>query len=126
MIIGNFSYDAKADTFAGDITTLTFHRSNVQLHPNAKSSDKGPDYRVVAETEFGTVECGAAWHRTSESGKEFVSVSIDDPTLSGSLNAALFLDEDGVSAALVWNRQKPKAVTTPAATPKAKAKLKAA
>jgi uncharacterized protein (DUF736 family) len=108
MIIGNFKYDAKADTYAGDVTTLTFQRNNVELRPVKKSSDKEPDYRVVAQTSFGTVEFGAAWQRKSERGQEFLSVSIDDPALPGAMNAALFTDEDGKTAALVWNRPKRK------------------
>ena len=109
MIIGNFKYDAKADTYAGDVTTLTFQRSNVQLRPTEKSGEKEPDYRIVAESEFGTVEFGAAWRRTSEKGQDFLSVSIDDPALSGSLNAALFATENGKTAVLVWTRPKAKA-----------------
>ena len=109
MIIGNFNHDAKADTYTGDITTLTFHRDNVQLRPVTKSSEKEPDYRVMAQTALGTVEFGAAWKRKSEKGQNFLSVSIDDPALSGALNAALFPGENGDTAALVWNRPKRKA-----------------
>jgi uncharacterized protein (DUF736 family) len=107
MIIGNFNHDAKADTYTGDITTLTFHRNNVQLRPVDKSSDKEPDYRVVAQSALGTVEFGAAWKRRSEKGQDFLSVSIDDPALSGALNAALFPGETAETAVLVWNRKKP-------------------
>jgi uncharacterized protein (DUF736 family) len=106
MIIGNFAYDKKTDTYAGDVTTLTFSRPSVQLRPNEKSGTKEPDYRVVSETAHGLVEFGAAWQRKSENGKEFLSVAIDDPALAGSLNAALFRSEDGKTAALVWTRQK--------------------
>jgi uncharacterized protein (DUF736 family) len=109
MIIGNFKHDAKANTYAGDITTLTFHRNDVQLRPvEKKSAEKEPDYRVIAKTASGTVEFGAAWKRTSDRGQEFLSVSIDDPSLSGALNAALFPAENGEDATLVWNRLKPK------------------
>lgn len=114
MIIGNFNHDAKADTYAGDITTLTFHRNNVQLRPVDKSSDKEPDYRVVAQTALGTVEFGAAWKRTSEKGQDFLSVSIDDPALSGAVNAALFPGESSETAVLVWNRKRPEKGETPA------------
>jgi uncharacterized protein (DUF736 family) len=108
MIIGNFTYDAQSDTYAGDVTTLTFHRSNVQLRPVEKSGKDQPDYRVVAQTALGTVEFGAAWKRTSEKkGQDFLSVSIDDPALSGVLNAALFEGETAETAVLVWNRKKP-------------------
>jgi uncharacterized protein (DUF736 family) len=107
MIIGNFLYEAETDTYAGDVTTLTFNRSSVQLKPVEKSGDKEPDYRVVAQTPHGTVEFGAAWKRKSEKGQDFLSVSIDDPALSGALNAALFPGESGETAVLVWNRRKP-------------------
>src|SRR4029077_12635590 len=101
--------DAKANTYAGDITTLTFHRNNVQLRPvENKSAEKGRHYLAVAKTASGTVEFGAAWKRTSEKGQESLSVSIDEPSLSGALNAALFPAENGEDAALVWNRPKPK------------------
>lgn len=106
MIIGNFKHDAEGDTFAGNVTTLTFHRDNVQLVPNDKKGEREPDYRVVAATASGTVEFGAAWKRTSERGQDFLSVSIDDPALPGSLNAALFLAEDQETASLVWTRPK--------------------
>jgi uncharacterized protein (DUF736 family) len=106
MIIGNFNYDAKADTYIGDVTTLTFHRSGLMFRPLKKSNDNEPDYRVVAQGAFGFVEFGAAWKRKSEKGQDFLSVSIDDPSLPGALNAALFPDENGENAALVWNRRK--------------------
>jgi uncharacterized protein (DUF736 family) len=108
MIIGNFKYDAKADTYTGEVTTLTFHRSNVQIRRVEKTVDKEPDYRVVAQTSLGTVEFGAAWKRTSERGQDFLSVAIEDPSLAGALNAALFRAESGDTAALVWNRPKRK------------------
>jgi len=111
-IIGNFKHDAKAGTYTGDIVTLTFNRTDVQFKPNEKSGEKQPDYRIVGKTAHGNVEFGSAWKRTSEKG-EFLSVSIDDPALPGSLNAALFTAEDGESATLRWTRQKAK--------PKAKA-----
>ncbi len=125
MIIGNFTFDDETNTYTGDVTALTFQRSKVQLRAVEKSGDKEPDYRVVAETEFGTVEFGAAWKRTSENGRNFLSVSIDDPALSGSLNAALFASDDGEKAVLVWNRPKAKPEARPAKAP-AKAKARAA
>lgn len=109
MIIGNFAYDPKADTYTGDITTLTFQRQNVHLRPVQKTVDKEPDYRVVAATANGPVEFGAAWKRTSRDDAEYLSVAIDDPALNAPLNAAMFSAENGETAALVWNRPKRKA-----------------
>ena len=104
MIIGNFAYNRPKDTYTGQIKTLTLHRSKVVFRPAQGKNDKGPDYRVLAEGKPGAVELGAAWKRTSEAGREFLSVSFDDPALSHSLSAALMPAEDGTGAILIWSR----------------------
>jgi uncharacterized protein (DUF736 family) len=115
MIIGNFRYDAQNDTYAGDITTLTLQRGNVFLTPNDKSSEKEPDYRVLQQREDGIVEFGAAWKRTGEHGREFLSIMLDDPSLPSPLNAVMFTADDGEGTRLVWQRPTKK---TPAAESK--------
>jgi uncharacterized protein (DUF736 family) len=115
MIIGNFSYNPEHDTYAGEITTLTLQRGDVVFRPIDKNGDKEPDYRIVHERDGATVEFGAAWKRSSERGRDFLSVLLDDPALPSSLNAALFLSDRELSATLVWQRQSKKA---PAAEPK--------
>ena len=102
MIIGNFSYDAEHNTYAGEITTLTLQRSNVELRPNDKAADKETDYRIVQERDGAFVEFGAAWKRSSGSGREFLSITLDDPALPASLNAALFFLDRDDRATLVW------------------------
>jgi uncharacterized protein (DUF736 family) len=87
MIIGNFSFDHRSNTYAGTITTLTLHRDNVVLRPTNKSGEKEPDYRIVQEDDCGTVEFGA-------------------------LNAAMFLSDRDDTATLVWQRPKAKAPAT--------------
>jgi uncharacterized protein (DUF736 family) len=114
MIIGNFSYNPEHDTYDGEITTLTLQRSDVVFRPIDKNGDKEPDYRIVHERQGATVEFGAAWKRSSERGRDFLSVLLDDPALPSSLNAALFFGQDE-RATLVWQRQSKKA---PAAEPK--------
>jgi uncharacterized protein (DUF736 family) len=113
MIIGNFSFDPARDEYAGEIATLTLQRS-VVVRPLKKVTEKEPDYRVLAEGANGHVEIGAAWRRTSERGQDFLSVTLDDPALGATLNAALFLGRDGASAQLVWNRPKRTAKKPPA------------
>jgi len=108
MIIGNFTYDTKKNTYTGDIVALSFEKRGVTFTPVEKNGEKEPDYRVTVPTDTGTVELGAAWKRTSERGQDFVSVSLDGPLLSAPFNAALFPDRDG-SATLVWTRPKKKA-----------------
>jgi uncharacterized protein (DUF736 family) len=109
MIIGNVSYDPERDIYSGDIITLTLHRGNVVLRPIDKSGEKGPDYRIVQEQESGTVEFGAAWKRSSERGRDFLSIVLDDPALPSSLNAALFPSDRDDTATLVWQRPPKKA-----------------
>src|SRR5271154_1721881 len=109
MIIGTFKYDERTDSYKGDIVTLNFQLNGVDMTPTDKVSSKEPDYRVTARTATGLVELGAAWKRTSDRGREFVSVSLDAPLLAAPVNAALFLDKNETDAALVWNRSKSKA-----------------
>ena len=104
MIIGNFTYDKAKDTYTGEIKTLTLHCSKVLFRPAQGKNDKGPDYRVTVEGTHGAVELGAAWKRTSEAGREFLSVSLDDPALRHTVNAALMPSDDGKSAILIWSR----------------------
>jgi uncharacterized protein (DUF736 family) len=109
MIIGNFSYDAQRDTYSGEITTLTVQRSQVEVRPAKKAGEKEPDYRIVQERDGVIVEFGAAWKRSSGKGREFLSITLEDPALPSSLNAALFLSEGDGRATLVWQRQSRKA-----------------
>lgn len=108
MIIGNFKRDAERDGYTGEITTLTAHRANIQLVPVDDPTENGPEYRVVAKTKLGSVEFGAAWKRTSRSGSEYLSVLIDDPSLSRGINAALVRAQETDSALLIWTRPAPK------------------
>jgi uncharacterized protein (DUF736 family) len=105
MIIGNFKYDQAKDTFSGEIKTLTLLRAKVTFRPVEAKSEKGPHYRVVVEGQPGPVELGAAWKRQSGAGREFLSVSLDDPALPRALSAALMPADDGASAILIWSRQ---------------------
>jgi uncharacterized protein (DUF736 family) len=104
MIIGNFKYDQAKDTYTGEIKTLTLLRGKVHFRPAESKSEKGPHYRVVVEGQPGSVELGAAWKRTSEAGREFLSVRLDDPALSRPLGAALMPSDEGASAILIWSR----------------------
>jgi uncharacterized protein (DUF736 family) len=115
MIIGNFTYDPDIDIYSGEIKTLTLRGGDVVFRPVEKNGDKEPDYRIVQETDAGTVELGAAWKKSSERGRDYLSVVLDDPALASSINAALFLSDRDMQATLVWQRQKEKAA--PAAAP---------
>lgn len=104
MIIGNFTYNPSKDSYVGEIKTLTLLRSKVAFRPTESKSEKAPHYRVIVEGTPGAIELGAAWKKVSEAGREFLSVSIDDPALNRPLNAALMPSEKGDSAILIWSR----------------------
>jgi uncharacterized protein (DUF736 family) len=108
MIIGNFTYDSKENSFHGNLMTLVVQHQGIFLRPAEKSGDKEPDYRVIAETEMGPVEFGAAWKRTSERGQGFLSVSLDDLLFGAPINCAMFQDDGADTAKLVWTCAKPK------------------
>jgi uncharacterized protein (DUF736 family) len=101
MIIGNF-VKTEAGEFVGAITTLTLHQK-VVFRPLKKVAEKEPDYRLWSDSPGGMVEFGAAWQKRGERGS-YLSVSIEDPALPVTLNA--FLNFDGETATLVWNRPK--------------------
>jgi uncharacterized protein (DUF736 family) len=104
MIIGNFTYNKAKDSYEGEIKTLTLLRGKVAFRPTEGKKDKSPAYRIVIESAQGSVELGAAWKRTSEAGRAFLSVSLDDPALPHPLSAALMPADDGKGAILIWSR----------------------
>src|SRR5262249_44295298 len=97
-----FTYNQARDSYVGEIKTLTFHRTNVQLRCVKKGGANEPDYRIVEETSTGAVEFGAAWKKTSKAGSEFLSVNLDDPALP-KISAAL-TPEQNDPAPLFWPR----------------------
>lgn len=91
--VGN-GYEGTIETFVLDV--------KVKFVPNEKTAENQPDYRLVR----GRSEVGGAWKRTAKEGeREYLSVSIDDPSFSDTVRARLFEAEDK-SFNLVWNRQK--------------------
>jgi uncharacterized protein (DUF736 family) len=116
MIIGVFNCDPDQNTYAGEITTLTLRRTGVMFLPTEKTGDKEPDYRIVHDFDEMQVDLGAAWKRTSDRERSYLSVTLDDPALPASINAALFTSEENGQATLVWQRQ-PKKALVPEAKP---------
>ena len=102
-IIGHFS-PSKEGGWEGTIQTLSIN-TKVRLVPNDnQSGEKAPAFRVFA----GKSEIGAAWKARSqgESPRDYISLKLDDPSLSDAVSAALFEAEDGRQATLVWNRHR--------------------
>jgi len=71
--IGSFTADK--DGFTGTLRTLTLN-VKVKLAPNDKGdNEKAPDFRLQAAGH----DIGAAWKKTSEAGRDYISVTLDDP-----------------------------------------------
>lgn len=101
--IGTFTRQDKGG-YTGAIRTLSFN-AKVQIIPDPTKTKPGqPDYRVYS----AKVELGAAWKKTSEAGRDYLSVSIDDPSFAQPLNAALIEAEEPDGYNLVWSRPRPR------------------
>jgi uncharacterized protein (DUF736 family) len=86
-------------TFAGTIRTLNINVKAV-IKPVAKDSERAPDYRVTANS----CELGAAWSKTAkDSGTEYLSVKIDDPSFPAPIYATL-IQGDQAEHKLIWSR----------------------
>jgi len=94
--IGTFT--RTSDGFNGTVSTLTLD-AKVQIRPVEKASDKAPDYRVFS----GRAEIGAAWKKTSNEGRDYLSVKLDDPSLAAPIQASLFAIGDD-EYELIWSR----------------------
>jgi uncharacterized protein (DUF736 family) len=99
-IIGTFTRTENG--FTGSLKTLTLN-SKLQFVPETnKTKDSAPDYRIF----FGSLEAGAAWQRIGrDSGREYWSVRLDDPTFPAPLFASLVETEDGKTLNLLWSRR---------------------
>ena len=100
--IGQFTRDKSG--FAGRIHTLTVERDIILLPAEPSDAEYAPDYRIHLGGPDGP-EIGAGWKRTGEKAGDYVSLVIDDPSLTQPIRANLFQSGDGKSAwVLNWNR----------------------
>lgn len=101
--IGTFTRQ-QSGGYTGSIRTLSFN-AKVSIQPDeAKTKPGQPDFRVYS----GKVELGAAWKKTSEAGRDYLSVALDDPSFAQPLNAALIEAEEPDAYHLVWSRPRPR------------------
>ena len=98
--IGTFT--AEKDGFTGTLRTLTLN-VKVKLVANDKGeNENAPDFRLQAAGH----DIGAGWKKTSEAGRPYVSVSLDDPSFPATVYARLIQKEGGTHA-LIWAARKP-------------------
>ena len=98
--IGTFTKNDNG--FAGTVRTLALN-VKVKLVPNEKTNENAPDFRIQTG---GGYDLGAAWKKTSEAGRDYLSVTLDDPSLPATIYARLIEDEDSGKHTLIWSRIK--------------------
>ena len=98
-IIGTFTKSSDGSSFVGTVKTVALN-VKAKITPAEKDNDKAPDYRIYAST----TELGAAWKRTSNAGREYLSVKLDDPSFPAPIFASLVAVEGKDELALIWSR----------------------
>lgn len=85
--------------YTGEIRTLTL-RVKATIVPCEREHDKSPDHRVTA----GGTEFGAAWTRAAkDTGAEYLSLKLDDPSFPAPIYATLVQGDNGENK-LIWSR----------------------
>ncbi|ATQ69068.1 MULTISPECIES: DUF736 domain-containing protein [Methylosinus] len=86
--------------FTGVIRTLNIN-VKASIRPVAKDNERAPDYRVTAANG---VEFGAGWSKAAkDTGAEYLSLKLDDPSFTGPVYATLVQGDKGEHK-LIWSR----------------------
>ena len=98
--IGTFTKSGNG--YTGSVKTLTLN-VKAKIAAAEKDSDKAPDFRIFA----GATEFGAAWKKKAkETGREYLSVKLDDPSLPAPIYATLVeLESEENAFSLIWSRR---------------------
>ncbi|TIM31611.1 MAG: DUF736 domain-containing protein [Mesorhizobium sp.] len=97
--IGNFK--KSGNEFTGEIVTLSLQTKNVRIVPESRQvGENAPSHRVFV----GRAEIGAAWSKTSNEGRDYLGLKLDDPSFNAPIYANLFDDEEGEGFSLIWSR----------------------
>jgi uncharacterized protein (DUF736 family) len=96
-----FIHEDWRNEYKGEIVTMSVQTKNVRIVPeDARDNENAPTHRVFV----GRAEIGAAWAKTSNEGRDYLSVKLDDPSFTAPIFANLFDDEDGKTFNLIWSR----------------------
>ena len=98
--IGTFKKTGNNE-FSGEIVTLSVQTKNVRIVSEARATgENAPSHRVFV----GRAEIGAAWSKTSNEGRAYLGLKLDDPSFNAPIYANLFDDEEGEGFSLIWSR----------------------
>ena len=100
-IIGSFKKSGQE--FHGEIVTLSLKAKGVRIVPETeRTNDNAPSHRVYV----GGAEVGAVWPKRSGEGRDYLSVTLDDPSFNAPIYANLFDDKDAETYTLIWSRSR--------------------
>jgi uncharacterized protein (DUF736 family) len=94
------SFKKVGNDYQGEIVTMSVQTKNVRIVPEEAANENAPSHRVFV----GRAEIGAAWTKTSNEGRDYLSLKLDDPSFTAPIFANLFDDEDGKTYNLIWSR----------------------
>ena len=95
------TFQKTGDEYTGEIVTLAVQAKKVRILPaEYRASDSALSHRVFV----GQAEIGAGWTKTSQGGREYLALKLDDPSFNAPIYANLFDDEDGEGYSLIWSR----------------------
>ena len=98
--IGTFKKTGNNE-FNGEIVTLSLQTKNVRIVSEARATgENAPSHRVFV----GRAEIGAAWSKTSNEGRAYLGLKLDDPSFNAPIYANLFDDDEGEGFSLIWSR----------------------
>ena len=98
--IGTFKKTGNNE-YTGEIITLSLQTKNVRIVSEARATgENAPSHRVFV----GRAEIGAAWSKTSNEGRAYLGLKLDDPSFNAPIYANLFDDEEGEGFSLIWSR----------------------
>ncbi len=98
--IGTFKKTGNNE-YTGEIVTLSLQTKNVRIVSEARANgENAPSHRVFV----GRAEIGAAWSKTSNEGRAYLGLKLDDPSFNAPIYANLFDDEEGEGFSLIWSR----------------------
>jgi uncharacterized protein (DUF736 family) len=86
--IGTFKKSGDTN-YTGEIVTMSLQKKNVTIvAEEASDNENAPSHRVfVAKAEIG-----ACWQETSKEGRDYLSIKLDDPSITAPIFASLFAD----------------------------------
>lgn len=87
--------------FTGAVKTLSLNVKAKFIPAENKENDKAPDFRILT----GNIEFGAAWKKTAQNGRAYLSVRLDDPSFAAPIFANLVDGENTDDHSLIWSRR---------------------